>query len=160
MKKYIVFLVSIILDGLIPNITLFNFNNITYFTPLCTVVSLVFLYNDRKDFIKLWLMSSLIYGSLYIHNLFLSFILFFVILLVIKGLKRLFTDTLIINLIEVILVICIYDFIFFSIHSLIVVNHFIWKNYFYKILHSIIFNFIYGIILFFVFPKKSSKLNY
>ena len=111
MKKYIVFLVSIILDGLIPNITLFNFNNITYFTPLCTVVSLVFLYNDRKDFIKLWLMSSLIYGSLYIHNLFLSFILFFVILLVIQGLKRLFTDTLIINLIEVILVICIYDFI-------------------------------------------------
>lgn len=160
MKKYIVFLVSIILDGLIPNITLFNFNNITYFTPLCTVVSLVFLYNDRKDFIKLWLMSSLIYGSLYIHNLFLSFILFFVILLVIQGLKRLFTDTLIINLIEVILVICIYDFIFFIIHSLIVVNHFIWKNYFYKILHSIIFNFIYGIILFFVFPKKSSKLNY
>ena len=160
MKKYIVFLISIIIDGLIPNITLFNFNNITYFTPLCTVVSLVFLYNDRKDFIKLWLVSSLIYGSLYIHNLFLSFILFFVILLVIKGLKRLFTDTLIINLIEVILVICIYDFIFFSIHSLIVVNHFIWKNYFYKILHSIIFNFIYGIILFFVFPKKSSKLNY
>ncbi len=160
MKKYIVFLISIIIDGLIPNITLFNFNNITYFTPLCTVVSLVFLYNDRKDFIKLWLMSSLIYGSLYIHNLFLSFILFFVILLVIKGLKRLFTDTLIINLIEVILVICIYDFIFFSIHSLIVVNHFIWKNYFYKILHSIIFIFIYGIILFFVFPKKSSKLNY
>ncbi len=160
MKKYIMFIISIMIDGLIPNVTLFNYNNITYFNPLCTVVSLVFLYNDKKDFVKLWLMSSIIYGALYINNLFLSFIIFFIVLMTIKGLKKLFSDNLIINLIQVMLVICIYDFIFFSINSLIITNKFIWEDYFYKVFHSIILNFIYGIILFFVFPKKSSKLNY
>ena len=47
MKKYIFILISIIIDGLIPNITLFGFNNLTYFTPLCTLVSLVIIYDNR-----------------------------------------------------------------------------------------------------------------
>jgi len=68
MKRYIILLISIIIDGMIPNITIYDFNNITYFTPLCTVISLVIIYND-KNFINLFLFSSIVYGSLYMSNI-------------------------------------------------------------------------------------------
>ena len=87
MKKIIILLISILIDGLITNITLYNFNNITYFMPMCTVVSLIFLYED-KDFLKLYLISSSVYGTLYINNLLFSFILFFIVISFIRLLDK------------------------------------------------------------------------
>jgi len=159
MKRYIILLISIIIDGMIPNITIYDFNNITYFTPLCTVISLVIIYND-KNFINLFLFSSIVYGSLYMSNILLSFILFIIVLMVIKYLKKAFEDNLFTIILEIILVICIYEFIFFSITSFLYFNNFSFDNYLYKLTHSIIFNLLYGITIYYIYDKNSSKFKH
>jgi len=159
MKKYLIILISIIIDGLIPNITLYSFNNITYFTPICTGISLIFLYEDNKSFYRLLLFTCFLYGILYINNLILSFVLFISITLIIRIFKRFFKDNLFTILVQILLVIFTWDIIFFIVNSFVITNTFIWSNYFYKISHSIIFNVIYGIILFKI-CNKSSKLKH
>lgn len=156
--KYLIILISIILDGLIPNISLFNFNNITYFTPLCTAISIIFLCDDRK-FNRILLLISIIYGSLYINNLLLSMIIFFVIFILIRIFKKFFRDNIFTIVIQILLVIIIWDLLLFLFNSLLVTNVFRWNNYFYKITHSILFNIIYGISLFIVL-KKCSKIRH
>lgn len=156
MKKLIILLVSLLIDGIVTNITLYSFNNITYLTPMCTIVSLIFLYDD-KNFIKLYLSSSIIYGALYMNNLLFTLILFFIVIIFIKILNKINNNVLTI-LIKIILVIMLFDGISFILNSL-VNNTYILKNYVYKIEHSIIFNVIYGLILY-KNTKKSSKFNY
>lgn len=156
MKKYIILIISILIDGIIPNLTLFNFNNLTYFTPLCTVTSLVIIYSD-KSFVSLFLFSSIIYGTLYINNLLVAFTSFYIILLIIKYFKKIFEDNLIIILLECILIIFIYEFIQFLIYSLGTFNL---NDYFYKVVHSLFFNILYAITIFYIYDKKGSKLKY
>jgi len=158
MKDKLIILISIIIDGIIPNITLFNFNNITYFTPICTGVSLVFLYKENKKFYLLLLYTIIVYAGLYINNLLLSGIVFFSIALMLKIFKKFFRDNMFTVVIQILLVIFLWDLIMFIFQSLFVVNSFLWGNYFYKITHSILFNIIYGIILFKI-CNKCSKIN-
>ena len=143
MKKIIILLISLLLDGLIPNITLYNLNNLTYFTPMCTVICLIFLYND-KDFIKLYLEVSIIYGSLYMSNILLSFILFFCVITSIKLMKKIWEENLFVIILEILI---------------ILTSNFIFNNYLYKFTHSLLLNIIYGLILYKI-TKKSSKFNY
>lgn len=156
MKKYIFILISIIIDGLIPNITLFGFNNLTYFTPLCTLVSLVIIY-DNRYFYQLLAFTSIIYGSLYLNNLLVSFILFVPLLFLIKYLKKIFTDNLGIIIFEILISILFYELIYFLIVSFFVFNSFNFYNYLYKVIHSIIFNILYGTTIFYLYDKNSSK---
>lgn len=159
MKTYIILIISIIIDGLISNITLYQFNCLTYFTPLCTIVSLIFLYDD-KNFVKVFLLSSILYGALYMSNMLLSFILFIIILLVIRMVKKLVKDNLPLIILQILLVVALYDGIFYFITSIVSMNKFSFDAYIYKLSHSIILNLLYGISLFFICDKKSSKLNH
>ena len=160
MKKYIIILISIILDGLIPNITLYRFNNITYFTPICTAISLIFVYEEDKSFYKLLLGTILIYGTLYINNLILSSVVFLITSVIIKIFKKYFKDNLFTILIQILLIIFFWDMMFFIVNSLIITNVFIWENYLYKVSHTLVFNILYGGVLFKICNKKRSKLNH
>lgn len=152
MKKWFLLITSIIIDGLIPNITLYQLNNLSYFTSLFTVVSLIFMYDD-KHFWKLLLVSSVLYGSLHMSNLLLSFVSFYVVLKSIKFLNKNLENNLFTTIIKVLLIILIYDGILFLIVSIISYDFFNIYNYFYKINHSIILNILYGIILFYFYKK-------
>lgn len=156
MKNYIILLISVILDGVIYNITMYQLHHLTYFTPMCTVVSLIFLY-DNKNFIKLWLLSSVVYGTLYMSNLLLSLALFFVVMQVIKLCKYLFEDNLLTIVLQIIVVIVIYDGLFWVINFLTFYNSFSFDDYIYKVSHSIIFNLLYGTSLYYLCDKSSSK---
>ena len=156
MKKYIFILISIIIDGLIPNITLFDFNNITYFSSLCTLVSLVIVYDD-KYFYHLLIFTGIIYGSLYHNNLLISFVLFFSSLIIIKYYKRIFTNNLGTIILEILISICFYELLYFLIMSFFVFNNFNYYNYLYKVTHSIVFNILYGISFFYLYDKNGSK---
>lgn len=155
--KCLIILISIILDGLIPNITLFNFNNLTYFTPICTATSLVFLYNEDKKFYWLLFLISIIYGSLYINNLLLSIMAFFLIFVFLKLFKRFFSDNFFTTIVQILLVIILWDLLFFLFNSILVTNVFLWNNYFYKVTHSILFNLVYGIVLFLVLKNNAKQ---
>ena len=153
--RYLIVLISIILDGLIPNITLFNFNNITYFTPVCTAISLIFLYGEDKRFYIMLSFTSIIYGSLYINNLILSIIVFLIVFIFIKLFKMFFKDNIITIIVQILLTIFIWDLLFFLFSSMLIKNAFMWKNYFYKVSHSILFNLIYGLFLFLILKMRS-----
>lgn len=156
--KYLIILISIILDGLIPNITLFSFNNITYFTPVCTSISLIFLYSEDKKFYKILFFISMIYGSLYINNLILSITVFFLEVVFIKLFKKIFSDNFFTIVIQILFTIIIWDLLFFLFNSILITNSFVWNNYFYKVTHSILFNLAYGIFLFLILKKRSKIL--
>lgn len=147
------------MDGLISNITLFNFNNITYFTPLCTLVSLVIVY-DNRYFYHLLIFTSIIYGVLYINNLLMSIVLFTSLLLLIKSLKKIFSDNLGTILLEILISISFYELIYFLIMSFFIFNHLNLYNYLYKLSHSIVFNVLYGITMFYLYDKNGSKKYY
>ncbi len=157
MKKYLVLLISILLDGLITNITLYSFNNITYFMPLCTVTSLVFILNQNENNKKLFILNVLLYSAFYMHNLILSFTIFLIIYYLIKIIKKIITVNKITLFLEVIIIIAIYEFILFFIYSLILSKNFIIDNYWYKLSHSIIINIIYSFILYLLFYKNKHK---
>jgi len=151
----IIILISILLDGIIPHFTLFNFNNITYLTSMCTSISLIFLFNS-KHFYKYLYFIIIFYGGIYINNMLLSAILFVVVSIFLYIFKHFFKDNFLNIIIQILLVIFLWDFVFFIYNTLIYKNIFIWNNYFYKVIHSIVFNLIYGIILFKLF-RTSSK---
>lgn len=159
MKRYLILFLSILIDGLIGNLTVYSINNLSYFTPLCTVVSLVFLY-DEKHFLWLFLFSSILYGGLYLSNLLLSFILFFVVMIAIKLCKHFLEDNFFTLLLQTIIIIVIYEFLFYGIASLLWFNSFKIDIFLYKLRHSIILNFLYSVFLYYVCNKNSSKLNY
>lgn len=159
MKKYLIMLISIIIDGLIPNITLYSFNNITYFTPICTGISLIFLYEDNKYFYRLLLFTMILFGTLYINNLILSFIVFISVIFIIRTFKSFFKNNLFTVFIQIILVVFSWDLIFFITKSLVINNYFIWKEYFYKVSHSVMFNLIYGALLFKLLKRHSKLMN-
>jgi len=154
MNKILILALSLIIDFLIPNITLYSFNNITYFFPMATVISLIFI-----DDYKLILISSIIYGALYTGNIVLSITLFFLISIFCYIYRKYFMKNLITIILQILIVIFLYDFLYFLIYSF-VYNQFIWNNLFYKVSHSLITNIIYGTTLYRLTLKRSSKLNY
>lgn len=159
MKRYLILFLSILIDGLIGNLTIYSIGNLSYFTPLCTVVSLVFLY-DEKHFIGLFLFSFLIYGGLYMSNILLSLILFFIVMLTIKLCKHFLEDNFITLLLQTFLVVVIYEGIFYEIASLLWMNQFQVDVFLYKLSHTVIINVLYSIFLYYTCSKNSSKFNY
>lgn len=159
MKRYLILFLSILIDGLIGNLTVYSIGNLSYFTPLCTVISLVFLY-DEKHFFWLFLFSSLIYGGLYMSNLLLSFILFFTVMVTIKLCKHFLEDNFFTLLLQTFLIVMIYEALFYGIASLLWLNSFKVDIFLYKLCHSVILNFLYSIFLYYTCDKNSSKLNY
>jgi len=153
MKRYIILFISIIIDGLISNFTLYNFNNITYFTPLCTVVCLVIIYDD-KSFFKMLFLSSTLYGGLYMNNILLSYVLFYIVMVIIKCFKNVFKDNLFTVLFQIILVIFAYELVLFIVISLLSLDDLSMNDYIYKVTHSLIWNLMYGISIFYVYDKK------
>ena len=84
--------------------------------------------------------------------------MFFLVFRFIKLFKRFFKDNFFTIIIQILLVIFIWDFLFFLFNSILVTNVFLWGNYFYKIIHSMLFNVIYGIVLFLIFNR--SKIHH
>ncbi len=155
MSKYLILIISMLIDGLIPNITNYTLNNLTYFTPLCTVTSLVFLIKPNKNDKKLLPITILLYSALYINNLLLSIVLFIPIYYLIKFIKNIVSDNLLTVLIQAIITILVYEAILFITYSVIVNRTFILHNYWYKVTHSLLLNLIYALVLYFY--KRSSK---
>lgn len=158
MKRYIILIISLLIDLLISNITYYNFNNLTFLTPLCMVTSLIFIFDGKKD-IKLLVITIILHSALFTNNLLLSFIIFIILYYLIKLMKYIIKDNLWVNLIEVIIVILVYELLLYFIYSSFIYLFFNINNYWYKVSHSLIINIIYAIIIYYVVKtnKKDHK---
>ena len=160
MNLLIVF-ISMFFDMLLFNIFKFTSFSISFFYPMFTIASIVFIsnlykYPNRKNYYYFVIIVSIIYDTIFINNLVISISLFLVIAIFSMFFKKHFSNNLISNIIRLIVSIFMYDFLF---HILLVVGRYQSLNInrvMYKVTHSIIINLLYVIIMFLVLkPKKA-----
>ena len=166
MIALITIIISILLDGLLTNYLPFMENNLSYFTPLLTVVSLFIIYplydKKRKKYEITVFIIGMIYDLLYTNLLFLHAIIFLLLSLFIKKIYKTFTIDMIRVIIFISLIIVSYEslmgLIIWTFHLTPITIH----KLFYKISHSLVLNIIYGEILYVIIkhlPKKYKKIR-
>lgn len=156
--KYIVILISIILDIIFLNFYNYSYGYISWFYPMLTITSISFIskYYNLKNKTKYFLVIiifSIIYDILVINNLFLTIFLFLQIAYINIYLNSIFPNSLISIIIKALISLVVYDVIFYII--LVVINYYDFSInvLIYKISHSIILNLIYVSGLFLVLKK-------
>lgn len=160
MSKYLILIISFILDITLMNFLPNSFQNITYFQPLFTVVALFYIYNlfndDKKYFITI-IVLAIVYGSLLFNNLLLGLFIFIIIGYIIKLFYRYITLNILTSILGVLIIITIYDTLLYIMLCLSFVLTFSVQLLWYKLIHSIIINLLYGCFMYYFCVKKSSK---
>lgn len=162
----IIIIISIILDGILSNFLPYTIGNLSYFTPLLTLVSLFLIYSfyikETKKYYTTVIIMGLIYDLLYTNLLFYNSILFFIIAILIKHLYKNFEVNYFNIIIYTIVIITSYE----TIQALIILSlqlvPITIPKLIYKITHSLILNIIYTEIIYFIIqklPKKYKKIN-
>ena len=124
-------------------------NNKSLFLPLLTLISIIFLKKDSKYYIKVQLLG-MVYDLLFSNLYFINIILFFFIGYLSKIYLRRFNDSIFSYLILSILVLTIYQFLFYIISLLIGESSYNIYEFLYIIYHYYLLNIIYTIILYFI----------
>lgn len=160
MKLFIVFL-STILDILLLNILNFSSYNISYFFPMFTITSIVFISNFysnkiRKNYYMITLLCSIIYDTLTINNLLITITLFEVTAVFNMWLKNRINNNLFNNIIRLVLSIFVYDSLYVLLLFLGQYKQIDFSLLIYKISHSILLNVIYFSTMFLVLKNKKA----
>lgn len=164
MIPYIILVTSFILDGILSNFLPFMEGDLSFFTPLVTIVALFLIYTffdkeNNKYYLTAFitgLLYDLFYTNLFFLNAFL-FVLIAFITVYIYGNERIDFFRVLIYLIFIIalyessiaILIVIFNVVPMSIDKLL-----------YKISHTLILNLIYGEVIYFIIqiiPKKYKK---
>lgn len=166
MLGLIILIISVYLDGLLSLFLPYIPGQLSIFTPMLTIVSLLIIYplyrkKEKKYFITLFI-TGIIYDLLYTNLLFynaLVFVLFgFIIKFIYKNfdvssIKLIFYEILIIVAYELLisLFILIFNLVPISINEIV-----------YKITHSLLLNLIYSELLYLVIkiiPKRYKRIS-
>lgn len=166
MLGLIILIISVYLDGLLSLFLPYIPGQLSIFTPMLTIVSLLIIYplyrkKEKKYFITLFI-TGIIYDLLYTNLLFynaLVFVLFgFIIKFIyenldVSSIKLIFYEILIIVAYELLisLFILIFNLVPISINEIV-----------YKITHSLLLNLIYSELLYLVIkiiPKRYKRIS-
>ena len=159
--KLLLVMVSIFLDVIFNNIFIISINSISYFYPMFTITSVVYLSNfytnpNRKNYYVLVLLIAIMYDCIVIGNILISICLFLSIAVLNIKLKNHLTNNLINNILRLILSIICYDLLFNLLFVIVGYKVFDISKIIYKITHSLIVNIIYLVVMFLVLkPRKA-----
>lgn len=159
--KLLIMFFSIFLDIFLLNIFRFSGYSISYFYPMFTISSVVYisnfyLHSNRKNYYILILIISIIYDTLVVNNLLITIFLFESIVFLNIKLRKNLSSNLFNNIIFLILSILIYDLGFHLLLVLVKYQSLNLNRLIYKFSHSLIINIAYIITMFLVLkPKKS-----
>ena len=166
MLPIIIMTISLLLDGLLTNYLPFLVNDLSFFTPLFTLISIFIIYplyrkKEKKYFISIFILGML-YDLLYTNLLFFNAVLFvfigFIIRLIIKNFELSYMKI----ILYIVIVVVSYESLtlfFLGIFNIIPVSI---NRLIYKITHSLLINIIYGEILFIIIkilPKKYKEIS-
>jgi len=150
--KYFILILSFLLDGILTNFLGFMPGNLTLFTPMLTITSLVLIYPYYEQNNKQYLITIFILGVLYdlfYTNLFLASGLIFLVLgFLIKVLYKQFSMNWFKVIIYTVLTILIYELsivLFILLFNLVPMNI---ERVIYKLSHSLLLNIIYAEIFY------------
>lgn len=162
---YVILIISFLLDGILINYLPFMVNDLSYFTPLLTIVAISIIYpffqkEEKKYFITI-LITGFLYDLFYTNLLFTNMIFFGILGLFTSFFYKKISFNPITYLIFLFLDICfyllLYDFCLF-LFNIVPLSI---GNITYQITHSCILNLIYGEVLYLLckyFPHKR-RLN-
>ena len=151
--------ISFFLEGIFTNLISLN----SYLLPLFTITSLTILYpyfnNDNMKFIGVAVIVGFFYDIIYTDSLFVgtfSFSLISVAIIIIYNYINM--NWLNINILNIIIII-LYKVISYMFLCIIGYFHFKSNTMIYGIYHSLVINFIYGLLLYFITDKIGKKLK-
>ena len=166
MTPYVILGISFILDGVLTNFLPYLQDDLSIFTPMFTLVSILlvspfFRKREREYYIVIFVLGIL-YDLFYTNLLFFNGVLFFLLGFFLKKIEKNFPWNFLNVLIETVIVIILYEsltgLILFTFNMVPVTV----PKVLYKILHSLVANImyvglVYGILKF--LPKKFKKIS-
>lgn len=157
----IVFIISLLLDGILTNYLPYMVSDLSLFTPLLTVTSLVIIYpllrKDKRKYLICCFGAGFIYDLFYTNLLFFNGFIFIVLGLLIIKLYKIFGTGYLKIIGHVLLIIIVYEVLnafLIIIFNLVPMNL---DKLLYKISHSIILNLIYSEIIYFILKRIPKK---
>lgn len=165
MVSNIILIFSFLLDGILSNFLPFMTSDLSIFTPLLTVTSLVIIYpfykKNNKKFLITAFILGIIYDLFYTNLLLLNGFIFLVLGEIIILLNKEFGDSHLKNILHIFIIIVLYELltsIIIVIFNLVPISI---DKVLYKISHSLLLNLIYGELFYIVLkliPKKYLKV--
>lgn len=166
MLALIIIIISFLLDGILSNFLPFMVNDLSLFTPLLTLTSLIIIYplyrkKEKQYFLTLFItgiLFDLFYTNLFLLNALIYLAIGFILKIIYKNtgfnyFKLLFIIPLLIISYELLtaLIILIFNLVPLTIPKLL-----------YKISHSLLLNMIYAEIIYLIInilPQKYKKIS-
>lgn len=148
MIPLIIIIISLLLDGILTNYLPYLVGNLSLFTPLLTLVSIIMIYPFYKKKLKKYyitvLITGIIYDLLYTNLLFINSIIFIIIayinVLINKRYKINFPSL----IIYITFIIVIYESLYAILLIIFKLIPITINKLLYKITHSILINIIYA----------------
>lgn len=166
MVPLIIVIISLLLDGILTNFLPYMVGNLSLFTPLLTIVSLILIYpfylKNTKKYYLIALITGLIYDLLYTNLLFFNSILFLFVVVIAKYFYKNFEINYLNLIFYTIISISIYETsqaLLLVLFNLVPVT---FEKLAYKIVHSLLLNIIYVEIIYCIIknlPPKYRKIN-
>ncbi len=166
MIPYIIMMISLLLDGLLTNYLPYLVNELSIFTPMLTVISIICIYpfyqkQEKKYYLTIFILG-MIYDLMYTNLLFWNGILFLILAIIVRFIYKNYEVTPIRLILYSIIIITIYEtltgIILFTFQLVPVTI----SKVFYKITHSLILNIIYIEIVYGIIkriPKRFKKIS-
>ncbi len=166
MLSLIIIVIFFLLDGILTNFLGYLPGDLTYFTPLLTLTSLIVIYplyrkKEKQYFITCFILG-LLYDLFYTNLLFFNALLFLLCGLLIKFIYKYIDYSFIKIILITILVISFYEIVTAVIILIFNLVPITISRLFYKISHSLILNVLLSSITYLIIkalPKKYKKIN-
>ncbi len=166
MLSIIIMIISLLLDGLLTNYLPYLVNDLSYFTPLFTLISIFIVYplyrkKEKEYFISIFILGF-VYDLLFTNLLFFNAVLFVFIGFIIKYIIKNFELGYIKIIIYVLLIVIFYESLtalFLGVFNIVPITI---DRLIYKITHSLLLNIIYSELLFIIIkllPKRFKEIS-
>ena len=166
MIPYVIMIISLLLDGLLTNYFPYLVNDLSLFTPMLTIISIICIYpfyqkQEKKYYITVFILG-IIYDMLYTNLLFWNAILFLLLAVIIRFIYKNYEVTPIRLILYSISIISTYEALtglFLFTFQLVPVTI---SKVIYKITHSLILNILYAEIIYGILkwiPKKYKRIS-
>ena len=161
MISVLIIIISFLLDGILTNFLPYMVNDLSYFTPLFTVVSIFLIYpfyqkKEKKYYITV-LLLGIFYDLFYTNLLFFNAMLFLMIAFTTKYIYKNLQIGYLKLLFYIISIICLYEIttaFFIVIFNLVPMT---FPRLLYKISHSILLNIVYAELIYLIIQKIPQK---
>ena len=161
----IICIFSLLMDGYLTNFLPYIPENLSYLTPMLTIVSIYFLYpffrKEEKKFYIILGILGIVYDLLYTNLLFTNAIIFIGLGIISKYIYKNLEQGPIRTIFYILLLLVIYESTFTLLVFIFQLVPITLERFLYKVKHSIILNLIYGEVIFIILkiiPEKWKKI--